>query len=281
MTPKIPRIYPQLFGVCAHRSIETDTVFCHVCASSSKTLTMCYYYSIPDLRTLEQRFHARLDPPIPFSRIYHVSGFSKPKLPVITDEDTQRIQLLNWGLIPHWMKEEATGARFQVRTLNARAETIHEKPSFRHLITTQRCLVLADGFFEWRHYRGRTFPYYIRLQNHRPFAFAGLWDKWTNPTTQETLKTYSVITTKANSLLEKVHNKRKRMPVILQSDDEQRWLSSHLMRKEIDSLLVSHDASQMQACTVSRLITARDVPRNVPDAIKPETYPELPSIESP
>jgi len=239
---------------------------------------MCYYYSIPDLEALEQRFHARLDPPTPFPRVYHVSGFSKPRLPVITNEDTQRIQLLNWGLIPHWMKEEATAAKFRVRTLNARAETIHEKPSFRHLITTQRCLVLADGFFEWRHYRGSTFPYYIRLQDQSPFAFAGLSDKWINPSTQQILKTYSVITTKANKLLEIVHNKRKRMPVMLQSDDEQQWLTSDLTRKEINSLLAPYDAAQMQAYPVSRLITSRDVHKNVPDAIRPVTYLELPPI---
>lgn len=239
---------------------------------------MCYYYSIPNLEVLERRFHARLDPPTPFPRVYQVSGFSKPKLPVITNEDAHQIQLLTWGLIPHWVKDEAGATKFRVRTLNARAETVHEKPSFRRLITIQRCLVLADGFFEWRHYRGRTFPYYIRLQNHGPFAFAGLWDRWINPSTQQILKTYSVITTKANSLLEKVHNKRKRMPVILRSDDEQRWLTSDLIREEIDSLMVSYDASQMQAYPVSRLITAREVHKNVPDAINPVTYPELPPI---
>ncbi|MFB0523397.1 MAG: SOS response-associated peptidase [Candidatus Bathyarchaeia archaeon] len=247
--------------------------------SSSKALPMCYYYySIPDLTILEQRYHARFDPSIPFSRVYFVSGFSKPRLPVITNKDTQRIQLLNWGLIPHWVKDEATANKFRVRTLNARAETIHEKRSFRHLITTKRCLVLADGFFEWRHYRGRAFPYYIRLKNHSPFAFAGLWDKWISPSTQQTLATYSVITTKANSLLEKVHNKRKRMPVLLRSEDEQQWLASDLVREEIDSLMVSYDASQMQAHPVSRLVTARKIPRNVPDAIRPATYPELPPI---
>lgn len=241
---------------------------------------MCYYYSIPDLKTLEQRFHARLDPPTSFPRVYSVSGFSRPKLPIITSEDTHRIQLLTWGLIPHWTKDEATAAKIQVRTLNARAETIHEKPSYRHLVTAKRCLVLADGFFEWRHYRGSAFPYYIRLQDQSPFAFAGLWDRWINPSTQQILKTYSVITTKANKLLEKVHNKRKRMPVILRSEEEQLWLTSDLTRNQIDSLLVSYSASLMQAYSVSRLVTARNVPRNVPDAVQPVTYPELPPINS-
>ena len=240
---------------------------------------MCYNYSVPDFEALESRFNARFDPSTPFSRVYHVSGFTTPQLPVITNEETKRIQLLTWGLIPHWVKDEASGAKFGVCTLNARAETIHEKPSFRHLITTQRCLVLSDGFFEWRHYGDRTFPYFIRLKNGSPFSFAGLWDQWMNPSTLQILKTYSIITTRANWLLERVHNKRKRMPVILLPVDEERWLSSELTRKEIDSLLVFYDASQMQAYPVSRLITARGAPRNIPEIIKPVTYPELPPIK--
>ena len=102
-------------------------------------------------------------------------------------------------------------------------------------------------------------------------------DQSLNPTDPENL---FVITTKANTLLEKVHNKRKRMPVILRSEDEQRWLTSDLTRNEIDSLLVSYSASLMQANSVSRLVTARNVHRNVPDAVQPVTYPELPPIVS-
>lgn len=200
-------------------------------------------------------------------------------MPVITNEETARIHLFTWGLIPHWVKDEASGAKFGLRTLNARAETIHEKPSFRGLITTQRCLVLADGFFEWRHYKSRTFPYYVQLKNGSPFSFAGLWDQWMNPSTLQILKTYSIITTQANWILERVHNKRKRMPVILRPVDEERWLSSELTRKEIDNLLLSYDSSQMRAYPVSRRITARGVPRNVPEILEPVTYPDLPPIQ--
>ena len=240
---------------------------------------MCYNYSVPDFKVLEHRFRARFDSTISFSRVYYVSGFTKPQLPVITNNATKRIQLFTWGLIPHWVPDTDTATKFRGRTLNARAETIHEKPSFRGLIATQHCLVLADGFFEWRHYRGRTFPYYIQLMNRGPFSFAGLWDQWMHPSTQQVLNTYSIITTRANWLLEQVHNKRKRMPVILVPDDEERWLSSELTRKEIDSLLVSYDASQMQVHPVSRRIHAAGVPRNIPETIKPVTYPELPPIK--
>jgi putative SOS response-associated peptidase YedK len=244
----------------------------------SQVQKLCYFYSIPDISILKKKFKARFDSDIPFPKIYSVSGFSKPELPVITNEHPNHIQLFKWGLIPSWVKDEETAKKIQTRTLNARAETIHEKASFRNIITKQRCLVLADGFFEWRHHKERTFPYYIRLKNHNPFAFAGLWNTWTVPSSKFTLKTYSIVTTKANPLLEIVHNKRKRMPVLLQSDDEKRWLNIDLDKEEVDSLLVSYDESQMEAYSVSRLIKSRNVSRNVPEVIKPMTYPELPTL---
>lgn len=119
---------------------------------------MCYHYSVPNIDGLRDRFHAYVDPPSSFNRIYHVSGFSRPKLPAITTEDPARIQFLAWGLIPRWVKDDAIAEKFRTRTLNARAETLYEKASFRHLVERNRCLVLADGFFEWRHYQGRTYP---------------------------------------------------------------------------------------------------------------------------
>ena len=240
---------------------------------------MCYSYSVPAFKALERRFHARFDSTTSFSRVYYVSGFTQPQLPVITNNATKRIQLFTWGLIPHWVPDTVTAAKFRGRTLNARAETVHEKPSFRGIIATQRCLVLADGFFEWRHYRGRTFPYYIQLIDRDSFAFAGLWDQWRHPATQQVHNTYTIITTRANWLLEQVHNKRKRMPVILFPGDEARWLSSELTRTEIDRVLVSYDAVQMQAHPVSRRIHASGVPRNRPETINPVLYPQLPPIQ--
>jgi putative SOS response-associated peptidase YedK len=140
-------------------------------------------------------------------------------------------------------------------------------------------MVLADGFFEWRHFEGQAYPYYIQLASHEPFAFAGLWDSWTNPETSEIMNTYTIITTWANSLLEQVHNKRKRMPVILHRSDENPWLELELSRDAIDSLLVPYEANKMVAHPVSRLITTKGAKKNIPDAIKPIEYPELPAIQ--
>ncbi len=230
---------------------------------------MCYHYTVPDIDLLETRFHAKHSIPTKFDRVYHVSGFVTPQLPVITNEHPEDIEFLSWGLIPHWVKNDTTANKLRSRLLNARAETIHEKPAFRSLISSKRCLVLTDGFFEWRHYQGRTYPYYIQLANHEPFAFAGLWDNWTNLETKTNFKTYTIITTWANPLLELVHNKRKRMPVILHQADEDAWLKVKLSREAIDSLLVPFEASKMVAHPVSRLITQRGAKKNVPEAIKP------------
>jgi putative SOS response-associated peptidase YedK len=239
---------------------------------------MCYYYSIPGHEKLEKRFKARFASSVSFFRIFSVSGFSKPNLPVITNENVNEIQLLRWGLIPNWVKGETKFKKFEFSTLNARAETIHEKVSFRSIINKQRCLVLADGFFEWRHYQDKKIPYYVRLINHNPFALAGLWDKWVNPTTQKVVKTYSIITTKANSLIEKIHNK-KRMPVLLKANEEKRWIKPGLTREEIDNFLVPFDESKIEVYPVSRLIASRKSLGNVPEAIRPMFYPDLPSIK--
>ncbi len=240
---------------------------------------MCYYYSVPNLDLLATHFHATPSESTTFDRVYHVSGFVKPRLPVITNEAPNTIQMLTWGLIPHWVKDETTAIKLQSRLLNARSETIHEKPAFRSLISSKRCLVLSDGFFEWRHFEGLKYPYYIQLASGEPFAFAGLWDTWSHPETGETMKTYSIITTWANPLLEQVHNTRKRMPVILHQADEKPWIEVELSREAIDSFLIPYESNKMVAHPVSRLITTKGAKKNVPEAIKSTHYPELPSIE--
>jgi putative SOS response-associated peptidase YedK len=159
--------------------------------------------------------------------------------------------------------------------MNARAESIFEKPSFRSAAEQRHCLVLTDGFFEWQEYEGKNYPYYIRLKNHEPFAMAGLWESWTDSKTAELLKTYTVITTKANPLMEQIHNKKKRMPVILPKDHERDWIAPSLDKSTAEALLVPYDESLMEAFTISRLITSRQRNPNAPEVLEPFTYPEL------
>lgn len=241
---------------------------------------MCYHTSLArDQDYLETRFQAKFDRPHLFEPIYHHAGFSAPLHPVIANQSRQTISLFRWGLVPFWTKDEAAAGRIRTRTLNARAETIHQKPAFRAPIMTRRCLVLVDGFFEWREEAGRKYPYYITLAGGDAFALAGIWDSWPNSRTGEAVETFSIITTAANSLMERIHNTRKRMPVILDRAEEGRWLEKDLDRATIDGLLQPFDASRMQARTVSRLVSTKRANTNVPEVMQEHRYPGLSSIE--
>jgi putative SOS response-associated peptidase YedK len=236
---------------------------------------MCYRYSVPGPDSLVKRFSALFLENVPFKRQYHASGFDLPKLPVITNEHPTQIQLFSWGLIPVWVKDRKNAEEIRLKTMNARAESIFEKPSFRHAAEQKHCLVLADGFFEWQEFEGRNYPYYIRLKTHEPFAMAGLWETWEDTATAEELHTYTIITTNANPLMERIHNKKKRMPVILPRDRELDWIDRLLPKQTAEALLVPFDEDLMEAFTISRLITSKQHNPNVPAVLRPYDYPEL------
>ncbi|UCE73388.1 MAG: SOS response-associated peptidase [Methanomassiliicoccales archaeon] len=224
---------------------------------------------------IEDRFHAKFETPELFEPAYHVSAFSIPYVPVITNEKVHTLQMLRWGLVPFWVKNEESAMQIRTKTFNARAETLFEKPSFRTPIKNKRCLVIADGFFEWREVKGKNYPYYIRLADKSPFAMAGIWDTWHNREIDEKYHAFSVITTKANPLLEKIHNKKKRMPALLRKDDEKRWLSEGLSKNDINSMLSPIDDSGMEAHTVSKMISYRKGNTNVPEVLEKFEYDEL------
>jgi putative SOS response-associated peptidase YedK len=225
---------------------------------------------------IENRFDAKFIEPDVYEPMYHVSAFNLPKVPVITNEEPENIQMLNWGLIPFWVKDEKTAGDIRQKTFNARSETIFEKPSFRTSIKNKRCLVITDGFFEWRHFEGVNYPYYIKVAEGGAFTLAGIWDTWTNKNTQEELPTFSIITTDANPLLAKIHNKKKRQPAILRKDIEMKWLESNLNREEIYSILAPIDDALLEAYSVSKLISnKRTRNTNVPEVLKRHDYEEL------
>jgi len=167
----------------------------------------------------------------------------------ILRDETKHLDFLRWGLIPSWAKEESIGAKM----INARAETLAEKPSFKRLLQGRRCLIVADGFYEWRQEAGGKTPMYFTLPDHEPFAFAGLWDMWRQPDGQP-LRTCTIITTEPNAVVAPVHN---RMPVILTTDAQEEWLDpsqhdSHVLQQ----LLKAYTASEMLARPVSRKINS-------------------------
>lgn len=184
---------------------------------------MCYHIIQDKLASqIEKRFDAKIKDDPEFASHDHFNGFLFPKTPVITNDNPKIIQHFNWGLIPHWSKDKDIRAL----TLNAKIETLDEKPSFRDVVN-QRCLVIANGYFEWQwlDLKGKNkVKYKLSIANEDLFAFAGLYSRWINSHTGEIRNTYTIVTTEANALMSKIHNNKKRMPVILKPQDEERWL---------------------------------------------------------
>ena len=171
---------------------------------------------------LQNRFKATIDNPIDFKPNAHINGFEYPKTPVIIDEKPSIITHYNWGLIPAWAKDE----EIQKYTLNAKIETVDEKPSFKNSVN-KRCLVIANGYYEWQWLdpKGKAKQKYeLCLPNEELFAFAGLYSHWVDKETGEIKNTYTILTTEANPLLAEIHNNKKRMPVVLKQEDESKWL---------------------------------------------------------
>ena len=171
-------------------------------------------------------------------------------VPVVPNNGDKTVEFFKWGLIPSWAKDPKIGNRM----INARAETVAEKPSFRTAYKRRRCLILSDGYYEWRSDPGSKTktPIYIRLKSEKPFAFAGLWEAWSPNIDDDPLLSCTIITTSPNSFLETIHH---RMPVILEPDDYDRWLDpSEQTPKQLDGLLKPYPGEEMMAYPVSRFV---------------------------
>jgi putative SOS response-associated peptidase YedK len=175
-------------------------------------------------------------------------------VPIITMQKGERIaDMVRWGLIPSWAKDESIGSKL----INARAETLTEKPSFKNAFQKRRCLVVANGFYEWKAAapgeRGRSKttpkqPMYIHLTSGEPFAMAGLWKNWKNPQTQAAVRSCTIITTEPNDLIATLHH---RMAVILTPADEDLWLDESLPTQELMRLLKPYPSDALEAYPVS------------------------------
>lgn len=166
---------------------------------------------------------------------------------VIANNGQHKLEFFQWGLIPGWVKDPAIGNRM----INARAETLAEKPAFKNAYKRRRCLVLADGFYEWQKVNGGKTPMYIRLAGGEPFGLAGLWESWHGPD-ESLVLSCTIITTNPNSLLADIHN---RMPVILPPAAYELWLDpAERSPAQLDNLLKPYPAEAMTAYPVSTLV---------------------------
>jgi putative SOS response-associated peptidase YedK len=199
---------------------------------------MCYTIKqTANERLLEGRFRARVKYPQQLEQIEKSSGFAFPLVPVVTNKEIDSIHLYHWGLIPHWAKDK----ELRKNTLNARIETIEEKPSFRSYVKN-RCLVLIDGFYEyqWQDTKGKVKkPFLMTMPDGEPFALGGLFSHWTDKTSGDMLSTFTILTMDANEQMAEIHNTKKRMPLILRRDTEMDWLEGKIEKVRFDKKLIT------------------------------------------
>jgi putative SOS response-associated peptidase YedK len=195
-------------------------------------------FNLPGIPELSPRYNVAPTQPVAAVRI-------------AAETTLREMVLLRWGLIPFWAKDLNIGARL----INARSETVAEKPAFRAAFRQRRCLVVADGFYEWQKQNGAKQPYYIRLQDTRPFVFAGLWERWEGPG-GNVIESCTLLTTQPNDLLKPLHN---RMPVILRPQDYDLWLDHEVQEtRTLQPLFHPYPPDAMQVYPVSRWVNSPD-----------------------
>ena len=199
---------------------------------------------------------------------FNVAPETSPNIPVIIrQKGGNECRLMHWGLIPHWASDPSIGNRM----INARAETLTELPSFKLLVDRHRCIIPADGFYEWRKEGKRKIPMWVHLKTKEPFGLAGLWDVWRKPDGGK-VETFTIITTEPNELIEPIHN---RMPVILRPEDEENWLDvSRTSFAKARSLLKPYPEDLMDTHDVSLIVNSAKY--DGPECIQPVSDDELP-----
>jgi len=186
---------------------------------------MCFYFQLSaDAQTLENRFQRKFHETAIFKPKSWINAFEHPLIPIVLPKQNN-FEYFEWGLIPFWAKNTS----IQKSTLNARIETIEEKPAFKNIISN-RCLIPATGFYEWQwlDLKGKEKQrYLIQSSKQSIFSFAGLTSQWMDPSTNKIKKTFTLLTTQADELMSKIHNTKQRMPLILNEKDENKWLMGY------------------------------------------------------
>jgi len=210
---------------------------------------MCFSYAInfsPD--SLKSKFGIK-DVTLP-KQGFFFSGFEHPAMPVMSLTNNEfDITNMHWGLIPNWVKSVEQAIDLRKNSLNARSETALEKPMFYGAWESHPCIVLASGFFEWKQINKEKIPHYIYAANNEILTMAGIYDIWTNNITGETVKSFAILTTHANTMMSEIHNVKHRMPVIIDNNHTKEWLNSnaaerlHLCKPCSNNYLAAHTVS--------------------------------------
>ena len=210
---------------------------------------MCYYTLVESKKErLELAFKAEFYPGVDYEPKGGVTnGFDHQRLPIIMNDNPEHIALVRWGLIPTWATIEQA-KKIQNQTLNARAETLIEKPAFRDS-QNRRCLVLVDGFYEWQHEGKSKIKHLIKLKDEENFALGGIWSYWKNPLKNNSyVRSFAILTVEANEMMAKIHNTKKRMPLIISKQNYSEWLNPEA--KDLSYLIKPFDDKLMEARVV-------------------------------
>lgn len=243
---------------------------------------MCYYNSISIPKGSKVTINGLTKELPPIDRPLQ-SGFDYGDWPIIKPNGEDfTFELAHWELIAPWVNNsfEVMKGREKFNTLNATAERLLESKLFKQPALKRRCLVLSSGFYEWRHFKpegakkDNAYPYYITLNDQPFFYMAGIYQPWVDIESGETMDTFSIVTTKANGLMEQIHNKKKRMPTILIEAQASEWLSSNLPESKIMELAaVEYEEQLMYAHTIRKDF------RTAFDPQEGFTYTELPTLQ--
>lgn len=232
---------------------------------------MCGRYSLtgPSPDRLRERF--ALGPDVPLEPRFNIAPGQPVAAVTTTREGEPRGDVLHWGLVPHWADSPKVGYRM----INARAETLAERPAFRDALERRRCLIPADGFYEWqRREHTPKLPWWITREDHEPFAFAGLWALWRPAPDVEPLRSCTIITTEATASLREVHD---RMPVILRPEDEAAWLAHGTAPADLPALLAPFPGTTRIPVSTA----VNDAGHDAPDCIAPvDPGPDEPAAPS-
>jgi len=218
---------------------------------------MCGRYTLKTpVSVLAERFDIE-EAPSSITPSYNIAP-TQQVATALAENGRRKLEMLQWGLIPSWAKDPEVGNRM----INARGETVAEKPSYRKAFQERRCLILSDGFYEWQKTDNGKQPFYIHMEDESPFAFAGLWESWSNG---REIRSCTIITTAPNELAAAIHN---RMPVILHPEDYEMWLDPDFDEREpLTALLKPYPADVMEAYPVSRRVNKPS--NNEPGCIEP------------
>jgi putative SOS response-associated peptidase YedK len=211
-------------------------------------------------KQLEQRFAAKQAPlALPSFKI--VKAFANDTMPIITQENQTQINYFEWGLLPQWARGDEMVKKIREQTINARSETIFEKPSFKTSILHQRCLVLCDGFIEYQHIGKHKQAYFVQLKNEQAFAMAGIYSIWHDAQTNISKNTFSIVTVPANELMSIIHNSKKRMPLILPANTERQWIEAN-HPSDIKQMFLPFPSDYMKAHTIDNQIGKKKCNQN-------------------